>query len=46
MCGDSLYAMEIKNDIASEQVFVFKHTSFLLRRKYFFVPYILHQLSF
>ena len=41
MRGGSLYAMETKNDIASEQVFVFKHTSFLLRQKYIFVLYIL-----
>jgi len=46
MCGYSLYAMEIKNDIASEQVFVFKPTSYLLRRKYIFVLYILGRLSF
>ena len=35
MCGGSLYAMETKNDIASEQVFVFKHTSFIKAKIYF-----------
>ena len=35
MCGGSLHAMEIKNDIASEQVFVFKHTSFIKAKIYF-----------
>ena len=35
MCGGSLHAMEIKNDMASEQVFVFKHTSFIKAKIYF-----------
>lgn len=35
MCGDSLYAMEIKNDIVSKQEFFFKHTSFIKVKIYF-----------
>ena len=35
MCGGSLHAMETKNDIASEQVFIFKHTSFIKAKIYF-----------